>query len=47
MGFMRDLGAAASIGISATTKQKNAQASFAKANTQYETNGSKHLTTPR
>ena len=36
MGFLRDLGAAASIGISATTKQKDAEISFQKAREKYE-----------
>ena len=36
MGFLRDLGAAASIGISATTKQKDAETSFQKAREKYE-----------
>ena len=36
MGFLRDLGAAASIGISATTKQKDAEVSFQKAKEKYE-----------
>ena len=36
MGFLRDLGAAASIGISATTKQKDAEVSFLKAKEKYE-----------
>ena len=36
MGFLRDLGAAASVGISATTKQKNAENSFEKARAGYE-----------
>ena len=36
MGILRDLGAAATIGISATTKQKEAEAAFEKAKTKYE-----------
>ena len=36
MGFLRDLAAAASIGISATTKQKDAEVSFQKAKEKYE-----------
>lgn len=36
MGFLRDLGAAASVGISATTKQKDAENSFEKASAAYE-----------
>ena len=39
MGFLRDLGAAASIGISATTKQKDAEVSFQKAKEKYEKRG--------
>ena len=36
MGLLRDLGAAATIGITATTKQKDAEASFEKAKTKYQ-----------
>ena len=36
MGFLRDLGAAASIGISATTKQKDAETNFQKEKEKYE-----------
>ena len=36
MGFLRDLGAEASIGISATTKQKDAEVRFQKAKEKYE-----------
>ena len=36
MGFLRDLGAAATIGISATTKQKNAEAEFHQQQERYK-----------
>ena len=39
MGFLRDFGAAASIGISATTKQKDAEVSFQKAKEKYAKRG--------